>query len=282
MRKKMNHVHCPLFLSFFMLLLLNALSVQAQDGWEAGGWAGVSYYFGDLNTTFDLSDPGLAAGAAARYNFNERICFKLSANYGTISGDDADSKNTFERTRNLNFQSTILDAGAQLEFNFLPYTHGSRDEFWTPYLLAGFGIFSYNPKTEYEGELYELRDYGTEGQFKGEEYATSSGSFIFGGGLKIDLSYEWSLNLEISGRRAFTDYLDDVSSQYPDMEDLENLRGPLAVALSDRSLPAGSDGIRIGEAGRQRGNSRDNDNYLFVGIGLMYYFGDLKCPTYSK
>jgi hypothetical protein len=282
MQKNMNSIRIHLLFSALSLLLTQSFSLSAQEGWEAGGWAGVSYYFGDLNTSFDVSEPGFAAGAAARYNFNKRVCFKFSANYGNISGDDSDSKVAFERARNLNFQSAILDAGAQLEFNFLPYTHGSKDEFWTPYLLAGFSIFSYNPKTEYQGELLELRDFGTEGQFKGEEYSTTSGAFLFGGGIKIDLSYEWSINLEISGRRAFTDYLDDVSTVYPDMEDLENLRGGTAVALSDRSLPNGSDGIRIGETGRQRGNSRDNDNYLFFGIGLMYYFGDLKCPTYSR
>ena len=41
------------------------------------------------------------------------------------------------------------------EFNFLPYIHGSRDYFFTPYLFAGFSVFSFNPKAEYTGDLPE-------------------------------------------------------------------------------------------------------------------------------
>lgn len=46
--------------------------------------------------------------------------------------------------------------------------------------------------------------------------------------MKIDLSYRWSLNLELSARRIFSDYLDDVSTVYADKEDLEKLRGDVA------------------------------------------------------
>lgn len=274
--------------SFSLLTLTTSLLLGifaptfAQEGWEAGGGGGISYYFGDLNTRFDLSEPGFMTGVAARYNFNPRVAFTFAANYATISADDADATNLFEKTRNLNFQSDIVEFGGHLEFNFLEYIHGSKDHFFTPYLFTGLSIFSFNPKTLFNGELVELRNYGTEGQFKGEEYATTAFAFLFGGGLKVDLSYEWSLNFELGGRRAFTDYIDDVSAVYPDMEDLRNLRGPTAVALSDRSNSDGATGLGIGEAGRQRGNNWDNDNLLYFGVSLMYFFGDLKCPTYSR
>ncbi len=266
----------------YTLVLGSTLTVCAQDGWEAGGGGGIAYYFGDLNTRFDLSDPGFMTSAAARYNFNNRLAFTFAANYASISADDSDAINVFERSRNLNFQSDIIEFGGHLEFNFLPYVHGSKDNFFTPYLFSGFSIFSFNPRTLYNGEWLELRDYGTEGQFKGEEYATTAFAFLFGAGLKVDLSYEWSINIELGGRRAFTDYLDDVSGEYPDMEDLRNLRGPVAAALSDRSTEGGAAALGIGEAGRQRGNNWDNDNLLYFGVSLMYFFGDLKCPRYSR
>ncbi|MBR9922007.1 MAG: porin family protein [Bacteroidetes bacterium] len=267
------------------LVLLTSLSFSAtaQKGWEAGGWLGVSYYFGDLNTSFDLSRPGLSAGVVGRYNFNERICIKFSANYGSVSADDAESDNPFERARNLSFQSVLADGTAQMEFNFFPYEHGSADNFYTPYLFAGLTAVYYNPVTEYEGELVELRQLGTEGQFKGEEYSQVGGGLAYGAGFKIDLSYRWSLNFEISGRRLFTDYLDDVSTVYADKDDIQELRGDLAVALSDRSILI--DGVNdgeIGQPGRQRGTSVDNDSYVMLGIGLVYYFGQLRCPEYSR
>lgn len=264
-------------------LLGLCLSLSAQRGWEAGPWAGVAYYFGDLNTDFDLSKPGLSGGLVARYNFNNRVALKMSGNYGSISDTDEDSKNVFERARNLSFQSTILDAALQLEFNFLPYTHGSKDEFFTPYLFGGINAFYFNPKAELDGTLHELRPLGTEGQFKGEEYYTVTAGLVYGMGFKIDLSYEWSLNFELSSRYLYTDYLDDVSTVYPDRSDLIRSRGEIAAELSDRSIaiPGVTEGP-IGEEGRQRGDSSNNDSYVFLGVGLVYYFGDIRCPTYGS
>lgn len=229
-----------------------------------------------------MSHINIAAGAAARYNFNERIAFKLSANYGNIAADDANSTNPFERSRNLSFQSILMDGAAQLEFNFLPYVHGDKEQFFTPYLFGGLGIFYFNPKTEYEGQLVELRPLGTEGQFKGEEYFSTAGSIVYGGGLKIDLSYEWSLNFMLSARKLMTDFVDDVSGTYPDVDDLENLRGQLAVELSNRSIPIDGVPETLGNTGQQRGDSSNNDTYVFLGVGVMYYFGDLRCPPYSR
>lgn len=272
---------------FGFICCLTAFYGQAQEGAEFGGYLGVSHYFGDLNTDFSLNDPGLAAGIIGRYNFNERTAIKLTGTVAQVSGFDFDSNNTFERTRNLNFQSRILDASAQFEFNFLPYFHGSKTDYFTPYLFAGLSITHFNPQTEVctsspttapsecngSTSIVDLRPLGTEGQFRGEEYFTVTGGLAFGAGFKLSLNYEWSINLELSGRRLFTDFLDDVSGTYPDFDDLQNLRGNTAVALSDRSNPS------IGETDRQRGSSQTKDSFGLLTVGVVYYFGDLKCPT---
>ncbi len=258
------------------------LGTAQQRGWEAGFWLGTSYYFGDLNTSYNLSLPGPAGGIMARYNFNKRVCFKASANYGQVRADDALSKNVFERARNLNFRSNVFDAALQLEFNFLPYNHGSEDEFFTPYVFGGFNMFTFNPQAEYQGTYYDLRELGTEGQFPGEEYFSVSGGLLYGLGFKVDLNYEWSINIELGARQLFTDYIDDVSTVYPDMRELERNRGEVAVALSDPSviIPGVTEG-KIGEEGKQRGNSSNNDSYVMLGVGLVYYFGDIRCPDYG-
>ncbi|TXB62151.1 porin family protein [Phaeodactylibacter luteus] len=265
---------------FLFLLAAVGGSLQAQRGWEAGGWLGGAFYLGDLNTNYDFSRPGMAGGLVARYNFNERLCFKASANVLQVSADDANSSNPFEQARNLSFQSNVVDGTFQFEFNFLPYRHGHEEHFFTPYLLAGFNVFRFNPKAEYEGELVELRPLGTEGQFRGEEYYSVSGGLAYGVGFKVDLSYEWSLNFELNARSLFTDYLDDVSTVYADKGDLEQLRGPLSVALSDRSLETA--GSQIGREGTQRGNSNNNDTFITMGVSLVYYFGDIRCPEYGR
>ena len=269
------------FLLFFSLAFLTATT--AQRGWEAGGMIGGAHYFGDLNTSVSLSSPGIFGGLVARYNFDDRICLKFGGNFAQISADDADSENIYEQARNLNFRSDIMEGTAQFEFNFLPYEHGSRDQYFAPYLFAGFSVVNFNPQTDLNGTTYDLRPLGTEGQFQGEEYYATTGAFTFGGGLKIDLSYEWSINLEISGRSMWTDYLDDVAGTYPDIEDLEAFRGSVAADLSDRSiLIEGVNDTQIGQPGRQRGSNRNDDSFFSLAIGMVYYFGDLKCPPFMR
>lgn len=261
-----------------MLIGCSALPIHAQKGAEVGVNLGAAYYFGDLNPQFDLSKPGPAANIYGRYNFDERISVKLGLYYGRIKGDDSSSPNAFRRARNLDFFSNVWDATCQLEFNFFPYIHGSRDRFFTPYIFAGFSAYKYNPLTELNGTTYSLQQFGTEGQSIGDEYSLFNLGLAYGGGLKWDLNYYWSMNLELSGRFLFTDYLDDVSEVYPDAATLAIERGPIAVALSDRSDPDAP----IGQAGLQRGNSKNNDSYNFAMIGIAYYFGRVKCPPISR
>ncbi len=263
----------------FLLFISLATLATAQRGWEAGAMIGGAHYFGDLNTSVDLSSPGPMLGLVARYNFDDRICLKFGGNFSQVSADDAKSENVYEQARNLSFRSDIMEGTAQFEFNFLPYNHGTRDEYFAPYIFAGFSVVNFNPTAELDGTTYELRSLGTEGQFQGEEYYSITGAFAYGGGLKIDVNYEWSINVEITGRQMWTDYLDDVSTTYPDLEDLESLRGPTSAALSDRSiLVEGVNSEQIGQPGRQRGDSKSNDQFFYLSVGMVYYFGDLKCP----
>lgn len=253
----------------------------AQRGWEVGGWVGVSNYFGDLNTTFSVKYPALAGGGVFRFNFNDRLCLKMAANYGSLSGDDKNSRNIFETRRNLNFRTNIFEGTGQFEFNFMPYNYFDKSQWFSPYLFAGVGVFNFNPQGKFNNTWYDLRPLGTEGQFAGEEYYTTQGAFVYGGGFKVALSEVWSLNFEISARKLFTDYLDDVSKTYPNMNDVRKQHGDIAVSLSDPSLTIDSQ-PKVGQFGRQRGDSRSNDMYTFLGVSLLYYFGDLRCPPVTN
>ena len=268
-------------LLFLLSTVLFTQNLTAQRGWEIGAWAGVSHYFGDLNTKPDLSHPGFAGGAMFRFNFNERLCVKFSANYGTIGADDKNSTNPFELSRNLNFRSNIFDGAGQFEFNFLPYNYFDRTQHFTPYLFGGLCVYNFNPQGKLNNTWYDLRPLGTEGQFKGEEYYTTQLGIVYGGGFKIALDEVWSINIELSMRLLANDYLDDVSKTYPNINDLRKTRGDIALQLSDPSIP-GADGKKIGTFGRQRGDSQSNDMYTFFGVGLLYYFGDLRCPPVNN
>jgi opacity protein-like surface antigen len=250
-------------------------TAQAQSGWEVGGGFGLAYYLGDLNTEYNLRHPKPAYQATVRYNFNNRLAWRLSGSYMRVVGDDQWSTNPFQLERNLHFRTPIFDLTSGLEFNFLEYEHAG-DEWFTPYVYAGPCVYNFNPQSKYNGKWYNLRELGTEGQFLGEEYYATQLGLAFGGGMKWALTYRWALNLEVSGRFLATDYLDDVSTTYPDMGDLKALRGPIAPILSDPS--AGPE--KLGYEGRQRGDSRTRDTYAFATLKLVYFFGSVHCPKF--
>ena len=275
---------------FFFFLTLSGLAssdLQAQlqmRGLEAGGWLGAAYYLGDLNTDFRFNRPNLAGGIAARYNFNHRLAARVSANYGRVEARDSDSENPFERERNLRFFSDVYDITGQFEFNFLPYYHGSRDYPFTPYAFVGFSVFGFNPKSYAPGneQVIILQPLGTEGQPEGDEYRRLSGALAYGIGIRWDISYEISMDVHLSMRNTLTDYLDDVSTVYPNADQLRDRRGDLAFVMSNRSLPPANGGERIDREGTQRGDDSLNDHYIFLGIGVNYYFGDVLCPKVFK
>lgn len=267
-----------LFKLMVLLLFVHVShDVSGQKGYELGGWLGMSYYFGDLNTKLKIVKPGIAGGLHARKNFNTRIAIRTSLNYGSVGADDANSENNFERNRNLSFRSQIFDWTNVIEFNFFRYEHGHPTFNKTPYFFGGFNVFYFNPTAELNGQRYDLRDLGTEGQLVGQEYNSINGGLVLGGGFKFDINRTVSVNIEVSTRFLFTDYLDDVSSVFPDKSELLNTRGEIAVALSDRSLIDG-----LGGAGRQRGDTKGNDKYTFAGISFMKYFGGIECPEISR
>lgn len=267
----------------FLFIALNATHSYAQRGFELGGGVGAAWYFGDINNELKLNSPGATIGVASRFNFDERICFKLGVNYVMLRGYDYKSDNLYQKARNISFNNHLAEATGQLEINFLTYRHGSRDDWYTPYMFLGGSIFTHAPRAKYEDKWRNLRELGTEGQQKGNEYSITSGSWLFGLGFKMDFSYEWSLNIEISSRQTFTDYLDDTSTKYVDNFQLTYERGEMAAALADPSiLIPGFNDAKIGVDGRQRGDKDARDGYMTFSVGVMYYFGQVRCPEILK
>lgn len=254
-------------LLFIFLIYINPIS--AQKGWEIGGYIGAMHYFGELNTGYGLKDLGLSGGVIYRKNFNERVCLQSMFNIGQVKGSDADSHNSFEQKRNLSFKSMIMDVGVHLEFNFFPYYHGDREFYYTPYAFLGVAGTRFNPKTELDGENHTLRNIMTEGV----KYGQFTAGISFGVGFKWDINRKWSCNAFLSPKLPWTDYIDDVSTVYPNMQSMDEL----GAALSDRSGIPG-----FAETGGQRGNSNNNDKYAVFGISLMRYFSRLECPKVSR
>jgi hypothetical protein len=264
-----------------LFLIFSLHLIRSQKGVELGGWVGVSHYFGDLNNLYRLNEPGISFGAIGRYNLDSRLSAQVLLNYARLRGSDSKSNNQFDIRRNLSFFSDVVEICPSFSLNFFPIIHGKADQGISPHLMAGFSIFYHDPKTRYNDKTYQLRQLGTEGQPTNQEYSIISGAWLIGTGVKVDLSYRWSINVDLNARFAFTDYLDDVSKTYPNFGTIAIERGPVAVALSDPSIPSIT-GEKIGRAGFQRGDSKEKDMFVTLGVGLLYYFGRLDCPPLSR
>lgn len=272
--------------SLFILicLIISAeLYAQPKDAKtkELGIFLGVSGYAGELNPYNQFSKLMQPAGGLVyRRALNRRYAFKSSLLYGSIKGDDALANNAFQRNRNLNFKSILLEASAQIEFNFLPYELGNPEMPWSPYIFCGLSGFYFNPKGNQDGSWRELKPLSTEGQgvIPGKKnYLRTQLSFPFGLGIKVNMGDNFAFNAEVGLRRTFTDYLDDVSGTYPDQTALGIAKGPSAVLYSDPGLNQ-----NIDNNFRQRGNSKNKDWYSFSGIMITYYLRKkpAECPAY--
>jgi hypothetical protein len=260
------------FLLLLSPLLLDFSSSTAQYN-EFGLLGGWSSYKGELaDHLFKNELNHFAGGLFFRHNWDRHWSWKLAVNYGKISGDDALSNYAFNRDRNLSFYSNVLDISPLIEFNFFPYETGNYYYPFTPYLFTGISIFHFNPKAELGNDVYELQPLTTEGQ---RPYRRLNIAIPIGGGLKFSIG-RLGVGVEIGARRSYTDYVDDVSTVYPDLNALISAKGQSAAALSDRSFSSTDSSSLVPTSfKKQRGNRQDKDWYLFGGITLYYRLSSL-------
>ena len=253
-----------------LFVLVSSVCAQksAQSDWEIGPTAGVCWYNGDLNpkALFNRDYLNRAMGVSIRKNLNQRFALRGMFNYGTLSADDELSTSEFQVNRNLNFSSPIYELASTVEFNFFEYDALINGLRFSPYSFVGIGVFRFNPSTEIEGGVYELHELQTENK----SYSKTSVAIPFGFGFKLALSDRLIFNADWGMRRTFSDYIDDVSTLYPEMNEIDGL----SLSLSDRSLEqSGPNGTNWGT---QRGNAQTKDWYNFVTAGLSIRIGPKK------
>ena len=240
---------------------------------EISIFLGTSIFHGDVgynalkigNTDKLFLNGKLAWGLSFRNNFNERFSINLSFKKGIISAYDNQSEDLFLINRNLDFQSNISEFSANIEFNFSHYKIGSNKFKKTLYVFTGISGFKFNPQGLSEQNTWiDLQPLGTEGQGS-IVYPDKEKYSLFGMGIPIGLGYKINLNTNIamnfswSWTMTFTDYIDDVSTQYVS----SSILSPLAQQMADKSTLDFENGF-------QRGNSQNNDKFGFVGISIVY------------
>jgi hypothetical protein len=297
----------------------NPLKSQETEGFVSwGAQLNACNYFGDVPSGWLFTRPGLSVFALRK--LSPRMQARLSFSWIWLDGDDFSGSTATSGTyaRNLHFRNFVKELALTATYDFnRSFGKYLKRRWFSPYLVAGIALFHHNPQARTPADLgglwVDLQALGTEGQGRpsyAAPYNKIQLAIPLGLGFKWRMGDRWDLGLEIVPRITFTDYLDDVSGEYPNMPDLGN---PLAVRMSNRSLETiatfydrprdletvfnnygapffytGIDGntyttlpnFRRGLS--TRGNPNTLDFYIVSGFHLSYIMNvGLKCPKFN-
>ncbi len=247
------------------------------NSWSYSFYLGASNMLSDLggngeNSYSDFRDidyqalrPAIGIGVQ---HHNSNVTYSSELLFTQLVGNDAHTNNNSRSARNLSVRTDLIEANIKSEI--MPFKKGNR--FAGVYFNAGLGGIYFQPKAKYDGTWYKLRPLGTEGQnyISGlSPYKKFSVVIPFGTGYKFHLNRFTTLKVDLSLRKSFTDYLDDVSTTYGSTAQIAEAGGSIAGILSNRS------GLSTME-GSQRGNPQSKDNYYFIGVKLERTIGAKK------
>lgn len=271
----------------FLFIFLTAVTLrsfsQGNTGIFIGG--GIMYYNGDLGDKSDkvftnpvFFNPYLSIGGSQW--LAGHIEASLWLTHGKVSGADSVSKEKNNISRNLSFESVLDELSLHVEFCSLHRYERSRVNV---FVFTGASVYHYNPKAKLDDTWYELQPLGTEGQYipagtYAKPYSLTQLSIPVGFGVTVQLSKKFRVKTQFCHNILFTDYLDDISTVYPDLESLSATpNGDLAVKLSNRKLNG-----KYPAANSPRGSAKYKDAYTTIGITLLYNPGISKCPATFK
>jgi len=270
----------PVFRKLFTILMLLPGYFTVVGQGEIGIVAGISNYQGDLSSV-SLNGGfkallGPVLGVHLGVEKSNAFQWRADLIYTRISGDDALNANENTRSRNLDFFSPVFQLTAGMDWNFFGFTQTAATDF-SPYVSAGIGLFTFSPRTEYEGKTVRLHPLGTEGQYlddypEQKPYSLIQPALEFGGGLKFLTSNHLIIALEAMMTYTFTDYLDDASTIYISYPELVAKAGELTAALANRQGELlGTDPVVV-PTGTTRANSDSKDLFGVITIRLSKPF----------
>jgi hypothetical protein len=236
-------------LLLFAVITLAPLIGKAQYYWDFGGGVGAANILGDMGgkeltrrdfvADLKFKETRQAFNGFARYKVAQSFSIKAGINYQCLRGADSLSSNPGRYYRNLSFRNQTWEAAATCQYYFyevndLGHTYRYKDNF-RAYIGLGVGAMYHNPKAWLVDPVYapggdwiKLRPLMTENH----SYTKITMTIPAELGFYFTVNKHYRIGWNLCWRTTFTDYLDDVSTQYADPATLSS---PLAVIMSDRT-----------------------------------------------
>jgi hypothetical protein len=285
-----------IFIFTCFLMMTNAFGQNMKYNLEYGIRGGASNYLGDIGSgdlargfvyNLELADTRVMAGAFLRWRFHPVFSYEAAFSYANIRGFDKNSINYARTGRNLSFNNNmfmlnnkLLYLPTQLHVSDIGRT-GRYNNSFDAYIFAGVGFLYNNPKAEYGGVRYALRKLSTEGN----DYSPVVVTIPMGAGFYFThvtrKRKRHRFGFEMSWNLTFTDYLDDISTDYAQPAEMSS--DPMASTLANRNPELGTYAVgqypgplNYGPANNsglyenQRGDPNDKDNFLLVSLSYSY------------
>jgi Domain of unknown function (DUF6089) len=276
--------------------MLLSFGLQAQDHHEIGLTVGLANYYGDLQPKlFPSYGYQPMVGLVYKYFMGPHIGLRFGASYTNLTAADSLSNIPANEARNLSFATHLFEVHGALEINLLPIEILHRKA--SPYIFGGISVFYFNPYAlDNNGDKVFLRPLSTEGEGlpmypDRKEYSLVNMAFPFGAGMKFFIGKRLMLTGELGFRYTNTDYLDDVSKTYVNLDTLQRYKGKLARQMSYRGNTVANWDGNNPDYGFQRGDSKSNDWFWYGNITLTVYFRSFgnpreylktKCPAFFR
>lgn len=232
----------------------------------------------------------LTYGLSIEKHFTKTFALRLAGLKSQVKGSDRRYESNPDYNRALNVQTDIVDGSLVGIFYFDNGKIFGERAIISPYALVGAGVMYFNPKADLldgNGDRYYYwadnsirdlapndpnaananiieRDYVYETNLadletESRDYSQFTWAAVFGLGFKVRLSSRIYIHGEALLRYTGTDYLDDVSGNYPD-----NYNSSFQAYASNPS----------NRMGKERGNSPSNTDWFGQGlVSLHYSFG---------
>ena len=253
---------------------------------DIGGRKGIGKKFiKDLNMGKTQLAGSFYVGATYKY----AVTIRAEVTIGKIAADDkvlqSVAASTFGRyERNLSFRTNISEFMLAGEFHPMFIFMPKDNDDWTPplvspYLLAGVGLFHFNPQANLNGKWVDLQPLNTEGQGSSKypertPYKLNQICIPIGIGARYELGTSFFARAEFVYRITNTDYLDDVSTVYPDptvFDTYPTAKRNTALLLYARQKEL--DPTFIVTEGDQRGSPKHKDAYMSFNLKIGYILG---------
>lgn len=295
-------------LSFTCLLFsLNSFSqsLSFNDKVEVGLGIGPMFFLGDLGGNAgkgslfvkDINLPltKMAKGININVYPQEWIGIRLSATSGQLEAADSvinakGGDEMLRKERNLSFRSKLFEAYGALEiYPTIPFEkYDGLQGKLRPYGVIGFGMFHFNPQGQYTApdgtkawvDLQPLRLEG-EGMDEYPErgmYKLTQQEFLLGAGFKYYLSETFYLGFEVLHRKTFTDYLDDVSTDYIDPMLFDKYLAVEQSEVAHQMYNKTANSYMRTSTGEGRGNSNNNDAFFSSIIKFGWRLSNIPTP----